>query len=323
MTSHHSPRSQSGYAVGAYATSAAHSEWNPQFESDFFERLAENSDVNALEIPWMGSIHPHDDEWMHANFPSTLQAIVTDIPFVMGRIGQSGEFGLASGTNEGRLAAIAAARAMRDSVAMLNDAQGRQVVSVVELHGAPRPPFVTPVALAASLSEIASWDWNGAQLVIEHQDAYREDTQPQKGFLTLADEIDAINVSGAPVGISLNWGRSVIEGRRTNTAAEHAALAAEAGVLRGIIVSGATDIDTETSDAWVDAHHAFRTSPQHPFGDAGSLLTEAALRPTFAAAGELDWVGVKVSWPASRPGTAQQRAQMVADAIAGVKRARV
>lgn len=321
MVDAYSPSLIPGHVVGAYATSPAHAVWNPQAEYEFFSALAAIDSVGALEVPFTGSIHPHDDAWMHANFPATLNAIVTDIPFVMGRIAGDETFGLASGDADGRAAALAAAGAMRESVIALNEAQGRQVVSVVELHAAPRPPHVTPVALAASLSEIASWDWQGAQLVIEHQDAFRFDREPQKGFLTLGDEIEAINASGAPVGISLNWGRSVIEGRDIATAAEHAALAAESGLLRGLIVSGASDVGGETSGAWVDAHHAFQQSPQNPLGDAASMLTEESVRPALLAAGHLDWLGVKVGWPATRPGTIEQRVQMVRDALSTVERA--
>jgi hypothetical protein len=86
-------------------------------------------------------------------------------------------------------------------------------VVAVELHSAPtRGPAGVSSSVASfrvSLGELSGWDWHGAALVVEHCDAWNADHAPAKGFLSLQDELAAIE--GMPVGISINWARSVRE----------------------------------------------------------------------------------------------------------------
>ncbi|WP_194397239.1 DUF4862 family protein [Microbacterium atlanticum] len=309
-----------GLVVGAYAASPAHRVWDPRAETEFFEGLAAVAGVGAIELPWLGRMHPHDDAWLEANYPINLSALITDIPHVMSRIAAHPSYGVASPDPEGRAAAIADAARLRDGIHRLNDAQARQVISAVEVHSAPRGVSASVNALTESLRLVAAWDWDGAELVIEHCDAWRDDHTPEKGFLDLHDEIAAIEASGTGVGISLNWGRSVIEGRHPDTAVAHARAAAESGLLRGFIASGVADVDTDFGFAWIDAHLPFAPSAITPLGTPGSLMTVGAITDVLTVAGPLAWTGVKVG--VARDLAVRDRLAIVAESVDAVRRIR-
>lgn len=310
-----------GLVVGAYAASPAHQSWDPEAESAFFEALAAIDGVSAFELPWTGSIHPHDDAWLHANFPAGLRAVITDIPFTMGRLGANPDFGLASLDSDGRQAAVREVAVLRDGVAAFNAAQGREVVGVVELHTAPRGQRGAVGPLAESLAEIAGWDWGEADLVIEHCDAHSPEHAPEKGFLPLADELDAIDESGADVGITLNWARSVIETRDILTADAHARLAAARGRLRGVIASGVAPVETAFGYPWIDAHLPFAVTEETPSGEPASLMTPELIGQWWQATGGSVWTGVKVGATAAM--TLQQRIALVAESVAALRRVSV
>jgi hypothetical protein len=303
-----------GLVVGAYAASPAHRRWDTAAEEEFFEQLAQIPDVGAFELPWLGSIHPHDDAWLHRHFPTALGAVVTDIPYTMGRIAGDPGYGLASVDEGGRERAVADVGRVRDGVRGLDDAQGRRVVGVVELHSAPRGVRGASDALAKSLTEIAGWDWDGADLVIEHCDAWREGQIPEKGFLSLDEELDAIERSGADLGVSLNWGRSVIEGRTPATAVAHARASAERGLLRGFMASGAAATPTDFGPAWIDAHLPFAPEPGLAHTTPGSLMTTSDVRDVLRAAGPLAWAGVKVGC-AREDAPVAERVALVQEAV--------
>lgn len=302
-----------GLVVGAYAASPAHQVWDAAAEEEFFAGIAAIPGVGTVELPWMGSIHPHDDAWLHAHFPRTLGAILTDIPFTMGRIAQRPGYGLASDDAEGRAAAVADVLRLRDEARRFDDAQGRQVVRAVELHSAPREGRGSARALAASLEEVAA-AFEDVEVVIEHCDAMNPAFAPEKGFLSLADELDAIERSGTDVGISLNWARSVIETRDPQTAVEHAVQAAERGRLRGFIASGVADTESPFGYAWIDAHLPFAVGEPTPHGEPASLFAAAHVDAVYAAAGVPPWNGAKVGCadPAAAIG---DRVTIVAEAV--------
>jgi hypothetical protein len=310
-----------GYVVDAYAASPALRQWDPAAEEAYYAALAADPRVAALELPWIGGLHPHDDEWLVAHLPDRLGAVFTDIPWTVQRGGADPAFGLASSDAAGRAAARETAGRMRDGIRRLHDRLGRRAVRAVELHSAPRATHGDAASLAASLAEVAAWDWDGAHLVIEHCDAWSPEHPVEKGYLPLDDEIAAIRDAGVDVGVAINWGRSAIETRDADAVAGQIARAAESGLLRGLMLSGASDADGEVGGAWVDAHHPFRRSPEHPHGDPVSLLTEERATAAAHAAGCLEWAGVKVAWPSGRPGSPAERARMVADALDACDRA--
>lgn len=302
------------YVVGAYPASPAHSNWNPALEHEFFETLSTDTRVGALELPWLGSIHPHDNSWLYRNFPHPFSAVITDIPFVMSRMSTSSNYGVASKDKSGRERALSDLREINDAIRNFNDARQRKVVSVVEIHTAPRRVGDVNI-LAKSLEEIASWNWDGAALVIEHCDAWVEGQVPEKGFLSMGEELEAVRLSGADVGVFINWGRSAIELRNAERVVEHISMARESGYLKGLIFSGASDQEGIFGPAWIDAHHPFRKSERHVFGDPSSLLTEKLARSAINEAADIPWLGIKLSWLKSVDGSISQRYQMIRSAL--------
>lgn len=304
----------SDYVIGAYPASPAHRTWNPAVEEEFFSLLAGDSRVGSLELPWTGALHPHDTDWIHANFPINLNALITTIPFVMGQLGKDSNYGIASPDEIGRAKAIDHLKDVLSAVKLFHEKAGRSVVALVEIHSAPRE-IGSASQLTKSLQEITSWDWQGVKLAIEHCDAFVSGQAPEKGFLSLHDEINAIQSSGSEVGIFINWGRSAIEFRDTNLVIEHIESAKAANLLRGLIFSGASDREGQFGYPWIDAHLPFKKSAQHPFGDPDSLLTEELAHNAISAAGNLQWLGIKMGWPSNVPGSLEERYQMLSAAM--------
>jgi hypothetical protein len=310
-----------GYIVGAYAASPTTGGWDPDLEADYYAALAADPRVGALEVPWTGRLHPHDDEWLLAHLPASMRAVLTDIPRVALAVRDDPLYGLASDDADGRGRALRDAAALRDDVHRFHDGTGRRAVAAIELHSAPRASHGSAASLALSLADIARWDWEGAELVVEHCDALVPEHEPGKGFLALPDEVAAIRASATGAGIGLNWGRSAIELRDPDRVVEHVALARESGLLRACIVSGASDREGHYP-AWADVHTVFRRSAEHPHGDADSLLTDDRVRAMVEAAGPDVALGVKLTWPAAVPGTVADRVGMIRDALDALDRGR-
>lgn len=288
--------------AGAYA---AITRQQPEVVDEYYRLLADDPLVGGLEEPWTGE--PLVDRG--------LPVLVTTIPGTMDALTANPAFGLASPEPAGRTAALADVAELREQVLRLNDARGDRVVRGIELHAAPRTSAENrgdPGALAESLAELAGWDWDGANLLVEHCDAAIAGQPPAKGFLSLPDEIEALR--GLPVGLVINWGRSAIELRDTDRVVEHLAVARDAGVLRGLIFSGAADADGDHVTAWADQH-----LPVARAGGVGgeqlSLLTGERMRAALAVAGDLDYLGLKVGWRGG-DATAAERAALVTRGLA-------
>lgn len=275
--------------VSAYPVSPAFVSWDPELEAELLPAICALDGVAGLEIPWLGGIHKFDDAWFLANAPAVPLA-VTPIPFVMGRLGQDAAYGIASGSDAGRQAALADLRRVADDVARLSD-ESAASVAVVMLHTAPRAGEGSVDALTHSLDEVASWDWRGAQLVIEHCDALVADQAPEKGFLTVEQELAALARVGAPVGMWLNWGRSAIELRDADAVTAQIAAVAASGRLTGLAFSGAAAVESPYGYPWIDAHLPIRST----FPASESLLDDAHVADALAAAGDVPWLGLKVA----------------------------
>jgi hypothetical protein len=274
--------------VSAYPASPAHTRWFPELEGELLPALCALPGVAGLEVPWMGGLHPHDEAWFLANVPAVPLA-VTAIPFVMGRVGADPRYGLASTDEEGRTAAVADLRRVAVDVARI-ERESAASVAVVTLHTAPRATgAVEP--LVRSLREIAALDWSGAHLVVEHCDAFHPGRAPEKGFLTLDDEIAAIRAAGVPIGLWLNWGRSAIELRDADAVTAQIAEAAASGLLVGLAFSGAAAAQSPYGPPWADAHLPIAST--HP--ESGSLLDDAHVAAALAAAGDVEWLGLKTA----------------------------
>ena len=308
------PNTPNGYVVGAYPASPAHKSWLPQSEKLFFAELEKDERIAALELPWMGSLHPHDDSWFLENFPTRWSAVITDIPFVMSRLAQNGNYGLASRDKHARRQAMHELALIPNTIKKFDDATGMKTVIAVEIHSAPSK-LGDIDAFSQSLLEIGEWDWSGAELLIEHCDAHLEHQNPEKGFMTLVDEIRAIEIAQVPIRILLNWGRSAIEFRNAAKVVEHISTTYESGYLAGIIFSGASQEDGAFGRAWVDAHHPFCKSDQNPFGDPASLLTLDRARQALEHSNSLDYLGIKMGWRPDLFGSIEDRAAMISSAL--------
>ncbi|WP_144720972.1 DUF4862 family protein [Agrococcus jejuensis] len=306
-----------GWLVGAYAAAPSRIGWDPDAERRFLDALGALPGVVGLELPWAhGAFHLRDEGWMLERIPSDAQIVVTTAPDTSNRHRASSTFGLASTDEDGRRDAIEATRALHAALPRLRASV--PVVSAVELHGAPRatPGASSASALRESLAEIAGWDWGGARLVVEHCDAWVPTHAPAKGYLALDDElavVHALRDEGVLVGISVNWGRSVIEQRDPDAGRAHAALAAARGVLDGIVLSGAAPVATPVGGAWADVHAPFADDGAY----AGSLLTVERAAATIEAAGHVAFRAVKVGAPSSA--SVDERIAVVARAIAAAQ----
>ncbi|MCT1480009.1 DUF4862 family protein [Microbacterium sp. p3-SID336] len=274
--------------VSAYPLSPAHAQWDPVLEAELLPALCALPGVAGLEVPWMGGLHPHDDAWFLAHVPAVRLA-VTPVPFVMRRVGEDPRYGLASPDAEGRAAAVADLQRVAADVARLT-AESPATVAVVTLHTAPRETG-SDAALTRSLGELATLDWSGAVLAIEHCDAFVPGQQPEKGFLPLDAEIAAIRDAQVPVGLWLNWGRSAIELRDADAVTAQIADAAGSGLLTGLAFSGAAAAATPYGPPWIDAH--LPIAEAHP--ESQSLLDAARVADALAAAGPVPWLGLKAA----------------------------
>ena len=272
--------------ISAYPLSPAFVDWDPGVEHAVLHGLSQLEGVDALEVPWIDGIHPHDPDWFLANVPD-IPLAVTPLPFVMRRLTTPG-YGIASADEAGRSAAVADLRRVAADVATIAERSDARA-AVVELHTSPRA-VADAEALARSLDEVSALDWSGARLVIEHCDAHVPGQDPEKGFLSLDGEIRAIRSSGADIGLWLNWGRSAIELRDADAVADQIAAAASSGLLDGLVLSGASDGQSPYSGPWIDAHHPFASIDP----EARSLLTDARVHSAVRAAGPTSWLGLKV-----------------------------
>lgn len=303
-----------GLFVGAYAASPAHTVWDAAEEKRYYELLTEVPELRGMELPWMGALHPHDPGWLLRRFPARFDAVLTSIPGTMTRLGSKPGFGLASSDEHGRHAAVEEALRMRDGAKALNDVVGRRAVVAIELHSAPVGAAGSLNALRRSLLELdAAGDWDGADLVVEHCDAWIPGQPPEKGFLSVADELSALDGLPDRFGTSVNWGRSAIELRDADAVARHIGGIAASGRLHGLMLSGAAAEATAFGPAWVDAHHPMAPVPGFPQGEPASLLTLPRVEAAVVAAGHVRWTGFKFGWAdASAP--AASRVEMVAAA---------
>jgi hypothetical protein len=330
--------------VGAYATAPRVDSAGRPEETSFYAALHAIPNFGGFEVPLLtgGVMHATDERWLlGALFPRVAEGgkrppsvILTCVPATMTALGSDPNFGLASDDARGRTAALALAKQARDAVARLNLAAGRRAVVAVEVQSAPcalRSARTSVASFIASLSEIAAWDWEGAVLVVEHCDAAPPSEvaaskhAPIKGFLSLTEEIEAVRAVNAaapagqlPVGVSINWARSVLETRDAATADAHISLAGD--LLRGIIFSGCSGAPEDTGyGSWQDSHM--------PHADAarGSLLTAACVRSALAAAkaasaAPLLFTGAKITLqPDAAPAAA--RAAANADLLRIIKEA--
>lgn len=273
---------------------------------EFFAAVLADPRSDGLEIPFGSAGYEADASWLWTSLPAGSRHVLTLVAGTMERLAADPRFGLASVDEAGRRAAVDLAAAARRLVGKVNAAGHARIVAV-EVQSAPAAHDLAAAeaALTESLHELAGWDWQGAAISVEHCDAVRPDGIRAKGFLPLAAELRAVAEAGRDtatrLGVSLNWGRSVIERRDPVGSIEHAREARTAGVLLGQVFSGTSDRETDFGPAWCDAHHPLATDSPLT-GAAESLLTRDQLILARRAGGpDLIFDGVKIS---VRPATA-------------------
>ena len=285
-----------GYYIGAYAASPSGTRWLPEAEAELFDGLRAMERVAGLEHPFYGTIHKWDERWFVERVDPRWRVLLTCIPGTMDRLQEDPRFGLASDDLASRRKALAFIRAARDSAAALNDRLKRPAVAGVAVHSAPRrgTPGVSSssASFAESLAELSSWDWMGARLLVEHCDALVPEHSPDKGFLSLDDELRAVDAAAPQARLLINWGRSAVEARGASGPVEH--LTRARGRLGGLMFSGCTE-DHPLYGRWRDGHAPFAPAFGAEAGEPASLMTAQAVKDCLAAAGGVpEFFGLKI-----------------------------
>ncbi|MFV8782020.1 DUF4862 family protein [Microbulbifer sp. SA54] len=292
-----------GYFVGAYATAPVTESWDPTLQTEFMHGLKAMPNVRGLEHPFTGKLHAEDEDWFLANIDPQWDFVFTGMPGVMQRLGADAAFGLASPVEAGREAALAFYGQARQAICKLNRHLGRQAVTALLIHAAPRVAEghdLDRAALTDSLRTLASWDWDGAELVLEHCDAKVPGQAADKGFGSLEAEIQAVTDANRnatnPVGMCVNWGRSALEARSVDGPVAHLKAMRAAGLLRGMMFSGVSGEDSPYG-VWRDTHMPPAQAFDIPAFEPSSLLTEREFRRCLdiAQPGNLDVLGLKIS----------------------------
>lgn len=326
--------------VGAYAAAPSLSGWNPNDEKKFLTSVLALDGVVGLEVPFTNKLHKYDEAWFLQQLPEHAQFVVTTIPGTMARLEADKGFGLASTSESGRRAALDFVREAQEAVKRLNHQLGKPSVVALELHAAPVAfgGAATAAALEASLREISSWDTGGARLVLEHCDALMPEQAPAKGFLALELEAQAVkkanDATGNPIGVVINWGRSVIEQRRPEAAHEHIAFLRSCDLLGGIVFSGCADVDTKFGKAWADVHvppaptaatdtrASQGTNTDQNLLEPDSLLTADHIKSCLQAAGTLPEKGFRAIKVAAPPdASVDQKVKVISQTLAAVRQA--
>ncbi len=281
-----------GPLLGAYAMAPADADG----ADAFYAALAELP-IGGLEMPAPTAGADLGAEGLLRRLQPGWLVMLTCVPGVVAQRGVDRAHGLASSDEAARERALADVARTAELARRLADLDGAERVAAIEVHSSPGPGLGSVDAFARSLETIAGWDLAGAQIVVEHCDALVPGQRAAKGFLTLADEIVAIRAAGSPqaVGIGINWGRSAIEGRSARTPVEHVAAATESGLLRAVVLSGATGAETAWGPAWGDAHIPSRGSDPALAGSVDSLLGDAEIAATLGVAAPDALVAVKVA----------------------------
>lgn len=280
--------SKKPFVVGAYASLPT----GREAQENYYALLAEQPWICGIEIPYPGDL-AENWEWLYAQLPEHWDATtITAIPGTMVNVGKNPDFGLASADAEGREAAFDFTNAIREVVNRMADRRGGAVVARVQLHSAPTNRAEAAV-YQDSLGKLVELDWSGAQLVTEHCDSPREGHKPEKGFLTIAEEIEIARQTGT--GIHINWGRSCLEERDAKAPLAHIQQAGEAGVLAGVLFSGAGPEATQYGYEWIDGH--LPATPDEPT----SLMTPEVIAEAAAAgrAGGASYLGAKICVPSA------------------------
>ena len=294
------------YTVGAYTTSPNLFTWDKPSETEYFSHLRELKMIRGLELPFWGeSLHPFDDHWLLGNLKPSWENVYTCLPGTMKRLADDPYFGLASTRTASRKAAINFYRTAWSCINRLKSEFGETSLHAIHITSSPRNIGVEKSAsvtsLSESLKELLDWDWGKTKILIEHCDAWTaQNPSPHKGFLTLGEEIEALEQaesSGTPhLGIVLNWARSVIETRDVAGVCNHIDLAQRHNMLKGIMFSGTTDNTNNLYGKWSDLHMPPANYQDFQYGEPASLLSFFEIKRSLKASDfeNLEYIGIKL-----------------------------
>lgn len=254
--------------------------------TEFCQKLFSRDWVSGIELGYLDRL-----VWPEG-VPADATAIVTAIPGTTATNAQDADFGLASPDASGRGRALEFTRHLAAQVAA-ERANGR-AIRAVQIHSAPTE-FAAQEAFTVAMREVVAMDWGGAEVWVEHCDAWVPGQRPQKGYLQLEQEIAVLaelapRFPEAKLGLVINWGRSAIEGHDTCTPLRHIKQAAASGLLRHVGISSASNQETVFGYPYIDFHlppAGLSVSPN------GSLLGEEELVAAMRAAGQVSY-GMKV-----------------------------
>jgi hypothetical protein len=284
------PQGERVWWVGAYALTATLSAFSERDAAEFYAELGAMPQLGGLELP-VHRFEKIDDPWRHLHLlPRAFDSIITPLPYVMQSLEKQPRFGLASQDAEGRRAALQLVEDVRQRIRRLEDHCGRPAVRAVEWHSAPTGQADAD-ALRRSLEAIASQDWGAVEHWVEHCDASVPGQKPAKGFLDLNAELSIVKDLG--LGLSINWGRSVLETRQPLGALQQIRAAEHAGVLRALFLSAVAEHDP-LYGSWLDNHAPIQGIGEGAWRPQNSLLTQAAVQSALQAAATAPYWGLKI-----------------------------
>lgn len=304
--------------LGAYAGYASFADKNPDNDAHYLRGLQELPHIAGLELPFYSDLSETNSDRFLRGLPKHWDYILTLLPGTMQSLGRQAEFGLASSSAEGRKAAMARMTLVHRRIHEINDRCGRAAVRAIELHSAPTKPLADAHSLYSSLEELETWDWQGARLLLEHCDSWREDGGSIKGFLPLQEELGVLREFD--VQLALNWGRSVLEERDPEAALKHIAMGREQ--LGAFFFSGTTAEDP-LYGSWQDSHAPLKLETQEPWEPKHGLLTPLRVRELCELLETIPGLllGIKVQ-PSPPHLTIEQRLDFLARQISAFEKAR-
>jgi hypothetical protein len=277
------------FLVGAYASLPE----GRDAQKDYYNLLGAQPWINGAEMPYPGDlIETESRTWLARTLPAVWHHnSVTAIPGTMQHVWKDAAFGLASPDEEGRQRALGFVEQLRLAVVDFAQLRGSNDIAYVEIHAAPTKTADAD-ALRRSLDELKSLEWAGARLLVEHCDRFVDGRKPEKGFLPIESEIDVCREAG--VGMTVNWGRSSVEGRDALTPLAHVQKAGAAGVLTGLMFSGAGPAATQYGYEWIDGH--LPMNPDEPTSLMGAAEVEECAKAALAS-DSCEFMGAKVCVP--------------------------
>lgn len=277
------------FLVGAYASAPDVRE----NQEAYYNLLGLQSWIDGAEIPFPGNlIDEAQRSWLACTLPKHWHDnSITAIPGTMRHLGNDAVFGLASNDEGGRKRALDFFETLRSALLDFAELRGSNDVSYIEIHSAPTGGC-NAEAFRRSIDELLAHEWAGSKFLVEHCDRYVDGRKPEKGFLSIEDEIDVCAQLG--IGMTINWGRSSVEGRDALTPLKHVQKTVDANVLTGLMFSGAGPEATQYGYGWIDGH--LPMSQDEPTSLMGSSeIYECA--NTALSGQSLEFLGAKVCVP--------------------------